>query len=103
VNAATDTGVTALMAAVNSNPGAVPVLLAHGADVSATDVQGADALLAAALQGDANVIAALLKHGAEPFQARAGGLTPVAAAEAAGHADIARILRAAPPESTTSI
>jgi ankyrin repeat protein len=89
----TDTGVTALMAAVTSNPDAVSILLRHGAEVSAADVQGTDALLAASLQGNPGVIAELLKYGAEPFQPRGGGLTPVAAAEAAGHTDIARILR----------
>jgi ankyrin repeat protein len=92
-NAATDTGVTPLMAAVSCNPAAVGLLLKHGTDISRVDEQGTDAMLAAALQGDAQVIAALIQHGADPFQRRATGMSPVEAAEAAGHAEIASIIR----------
>src|SRR5207253_809434 len=92
-NAATDTGVTPLMAAVTNNPAIVRFLLTCGAEVGQIDSQGTDAMLAAALQGNPEVIAALLQSGADPCARRASGMTPVEAAEAAGHAEIAAILR----------
>lgn len=44
----------------------VELLLAHGADVAATNIHGATALMAAAAGGDVESVRLLLKHGANP-------------------------------------
>jgi len=93
VNARTSQGVTALMAAVNSHPEAIPLLLEHGAGINAADQSGLSALHAAAAMGRTEVVRLLVESGADPRQLTANGLTAFSIAEAGGHAEIADFLR----------
>ncbi len=77
VNAASKTGVTPLMVAssVQGNIAAVRYLIAHHADVRATDQVGSDALVLAGLKSDAEVEQFLLQNGADPRHADKAGFT----------------------------
>jgi ankyrin repeat protein len=81
------------MAAVNSNPGAIPLLLAQGADIDATDQGGIGALHAAAAMGKVDVVRLLVESGADKERVTANGLTALSVAEAAGHPEIVEFLR----------
>jgi ankyrin repeat protein len=81
------------MAAVNSHPEAIPLLLAHGAQINAADQSGLSALHAAAAMGRTAVVRLLVESGADPQQLTANGLTALSIAEAGGHAEIADFLR----------
>jgi ankyrin repeat protein len=94
-NAATDAGITPLMAAAGGNSAAAQILLEHGADSGAADNQGMDALFFAAMNGDVKLVTALIQRGANPFRAAANGVTAAGAAESAGHTELAAILRSA--------
>src|SRR6202034_4186259 len=89
----TSQGVTALMAAVNSHPEAIPLLLAQGVELNAADQSGLTALHAAAAMGRTEVVRLLVESGADPQQLTASGLTPLRIAEAGGHAEIADFLQ----------
>ncbi len=93
VNGHTVEGVTPLMAAVNSNPDAIPLLLAQGADLNASDQAGIGALHAAAAMGKADVVRLLVESGADKEQMTANGLTALRVAEAAGHPEIVEFLQ----------
>jgi len=82
------------MAAVNSHPEAIPVLLSQGADVNAADQSGLTALHAAAAMGRTEAVRLLVESGADVAQLTASGLTALSIAEAGGHAEIADFLRA---------
>ena len=82
------------MAAVNSHPESVPLLLAQGADINAADQSGLTALHAAAAMGRTEVVRTLIESGADSTQLTASGLTALAIAEAGGHAEIGDFLRA---------
>lgn len=66
VNVRSALGHTPLMVTARSanSHEAVEFLLAHGADVNATNIDGATALMAAAAGGDEKTVQLLLKHGA---------------------------------------
>jgi ankyrin repeat protein len=81
------------MAAVNSHPEAIPMLLAHGADINAADQSGLSALHAAAAMGLTDVVQLLVQSGADREQLTSSGLTALDIAEAGGHTQIADFLR----------
>jgi len=81
------------MAAVNSNPEAVDILLSRGAYLNAADQNGITALHAAAAMGKTGTVRRLVEAGADTQLLTANGLTALAVAEAAGHAEIANFLR----------
>ena len=99
INARTSQGVTPLMAAVNSHPEAIPLLLAQGAGINAADQSGLTALHAAAAMGRTEVVRTLVESGADAAQLTASGLTALSIAEAGGHAEIADFLRTAAASS----
>lgn len=69
------------------------MLLAHGADVRATDAGGHTALHHAAFRDDVGLVNTLLAHGADPAARNRDGKTALALAEEHGHAAVARRLR----------
>lgn len=77
VNAASKTGVTPLMIAcsVHGNVAAVQYLIAHHADVRATDQFDSDALVLAGLKSDPEIERLLLASGANPHHADKEGFT----------------------------
>ena len=68
-------------------------LLAHGADVRATDAGGHAALHHAAFRDDVSLVNTLLAHGADPEARTHDGKTALAIAEERGRAAVARRLR----------
>jgi ankyrin repeat protein len=68
-------------------------LLAHGADVRATDAGGHTALHHAAFRDDVALVNTLLAHGADPAARTRGGKTALVIAEEQGHRTVARRLR----------
>lgn len=68
-------------------------LLAHGADVSATDAGGYTALHHAAFRDDVGLVNTVLAHGADPTAENRDGKTALALAEAHGRAAVVRRLR----------
>lgn len=68
-------------------------LLAHGADVRATDAGGHTALHHAAFQDDVGLVNTLLAHGADPTARNHDGKTALAIVEERGHTAVARRLR----------
>jgi uncharacterized protein len=69
------------------------VLLAAGADTTATQRHGYTPLHAAAQHGDDELVELFLSAGADPTAALDDGATPADLAERAGHADVARRIR----------
>jgi ankyrin repeat protein len=74
------------------------LLLAAGADVTATQHAGVTPLHAAAQHGDDEMVELFLSAGADPAARDEGGATPADLADAAGHVDVARRLRRAPAQ-----
>ena len=68
-------------------------LLAHGAEVRATDASGHTALHHAAFRDDVGLVNTVLAHGADPTARNRDGKTALAIAEERGHAAVARRLR----------
>jgi ankyrin repeat protein len=71
------------------------LLLAAGADVTATQHGGVTPLHAAAQHGDDEMVELFLSAGADPGVREDGGATPADLADVAGHVDVARRLRTA--------
>jgi ankyrin repeat protein len=93
VNATGPEGVTALMAAALSAPGAVPDLLAAGANVNAKDnLNRETALYYACRQGDLQVVEELVNHGAEVNTKTMFDRTPLEYAVAADSAPVVQYL-----------
>jgi len=82
-----------IMAAIRGNTAILQSLLDAGADVNATNIQGATALHSAAQEGHSESVALLLKVGADPH---ASGLkqqvTPLFLAAQGGHVPVMRAL-----------
>ena len=68
-------------------------LLAHGADVRATDAGGHTALHHAAFRGDVGLVGTVLAHGADPAARTHDGKTALTIAEEHRHVAVARRLR----------
>lgn len=68
-------------------------LLAHGADVRATDAGGHTALHHAAFRDDVGLVNTVLAYGADPTARNRDGKTALTIAEERGHAAVARRLR----------
>ena len=90
---ATDGWTPLHLAAFFGRAEAVDVLLAHGADVRATDAGGHTSLHHAAFRDDVGLVNALLAHGADATAKNGDGKTALAIAEAHSHAAVARRLR----------
>ena len=73
--------------------GMARALLAHGADVNATQEGGFTALHAAAQNGNVGLIRLLLDHGANPQSRAQDGKTPLALALEGKHEDAAKWLQ----------
>jgi CubicO group peptidase (beta-lactamase class C family) len=84
-------------AALNDNAGMIAWLLAHGADIDATNTTGFTALHHAAESGSADAAAALLDAGADTTLRNAQGETAADVARRKGHEDLARRLATARP------
>lgn len=93
VNAADDTGETALMrAAAGGRVELVDILLAGGADPRAKNAAGRTALMGAAESGQASIVETLLGRGAERDAADAEGWTALRLAAFEGRAGVLKIL-----------
>jgi ankyrin repeat protein len=77
------------------------LLLAAGADVTATQHGGYTPLHEAAQHGDVEMVELFLSAGADPTTRVGDGGTPADLAEAAGHPDVAKRLREVAAERTT--
>lgn len=64
------------------------MLLSHGAEVDACNLEGVTSLVVAAEQGHAHVVKALLEHGARPTRAAGNGATPLFVAAKNGHSEV---------------
>src|SRR6266496_2042988 len=92
---------TPLINAVSAGQvGAVRVLLASGADVNASDVNGISALIEAADKGRSKTTRLLLKSGANVNTSTRGLGTALSAAERSGYNDIVAMLRQAGARTT---
>lgn len=96
LDARSDDGTTALMAAVQRRDGAMAeALLARGAAADLADGRGFTALHRACEMGELAVVEALLARGADPERAASTGHTPRALAAARGEAAVVAALGAA--------
>lgn len=82
-------------AAINNHPDAIRWLLAHGANIEATNLTGYTALHHAAEYGSVDATRVLLLAGADPKHTNLEGVTPLARARLEGHLDVAELLEAA--------
>jgi len=82
-------------AAINNRAAAIRFLLAHGAEVEATNLTGFTALHHAAEYGSLDAARVLLAAGADPRHTNFEGVTPLARARLEGHLDVAELLEAA--------
>jgi serine/threonine-protein phosphatase 6 regulatory ankyrin repeat subunit B len=96
VNHANDLGETSLiLAACHGYLEVVTVLIDHGADIDALDVDHNTALLRASQSGHAPIVAFLLAHGAELDFINSSGMTALLLAIAQGangHVEVVRLL-----------
>lgn len=85
-----------MRAAEFSQSRVVEILLAHGADPNAADVNGRTALITASYVGDALTVAKLLAANADPNAADSPyGFTPLLNATFKGHVEVVKLLLAA--------
>jgi ankyrin repeat protein len=82
-------------AAINNRPAAIRLLLAHGAQLEATNLTGFTALHHAAEYGSVDAARVLLAAGADPKHTNFEGMTPLARARQEGHREVAELLEAA--------
>ncbi|HSZ17358.1 MAG TPA: ankyrin repeat domain-containing protein [Terracidiphilus sp.] len=82
--------------ALGRNTSAIELLLAHGADVNATQAGGYTAIFSAATANRKDLAELLLNHGANPQIASDDGKTPAEFARERGHADLAAWLEGIP-------
>ena len=94
VNAATPSGVTALMmAAFGGHEDVVRLLLVNGAKVNIQSENGVTALISAAKKGHQAVVELLLEKSSRTDMTTDHGLTAAEVAEAEGHSDLAQLIR----------
>jgi len=99
----TEKGLTPLhYTALRNKPLIMEALLKCGANVHATEANGATALHGAVFHGNLEVCRLLLKAGANPMLPDKHGYTPVFLAERGGHAEILALLRKALPENSST-
>ena len=82
-------------AAINNRVDAIRFLLAHGANIEATNRTGFTALHHAAEAGSVDATRVLLAAGADPKHTNLEGMTPLARARLEGHVEVAELLEAA--------
>src|SRR6267378_8644704 len=82
-------------AAINNRADAIRFLLAHGAQIEATNFTGFTALHHAAEYGSLDAARVLLAAGADPKHTNLEGVTPLARARQEGHVEVAELLAAA--------
>lgn len=82
--------------ALGKNPSAIELLVAHGADVNATQAGGFTAIFSAAAANRIDLAEMLMEHGANPHHASDEGKTPADFARERGHAEFADWLDALP-------
>jgi len=82
-------------AAINNRADAIRFLLAHGANIEATNLTGFTALHHAAEYGSLDAARVLLAAGADPKHTNLEGVTPLARARQEGHVEVADLLAAA--------
>jgi ankyrin repeat protein len=82
-------------AAINNRVDAIRFLLAHGAQIEATNKTGFTALHHAAEAGSVDAARVLLAAGADPKHTNLEGMTPLARARLEGHTAVAELLEAA--------
>lgn len=99
VNAATEYGTTALIAATTDDDGfrsanrdCVALLIAHGASVNAKDRQGFTPLMGASFYGDLEVVKILVDNGADLSARDNQGQTALSLAKQSRRHDIAKFL-----------
>ena len=91
-----DQGQTALLlAAVKGRTEAVKFLLAHGADLGGSDINGTTPLMAAAVSGSLPTVQLLLDHQADPTVRNNDDLTAAAIATYLKKPAVAALLRKA--------
>jgi ankyrin repeat protein len=69
------------------------ILIAHGADVNASQAEDFTPLQAAAANGQAEMVRLLLDHGADPSARTKDGRSALDMAQALGHAEVVEILK----------
>jgi uncharacterized protein len=82
--------------ALGKNPSTIELLVAHGADVNATQAGGFTAIFSAAAANRIDLAEMLMEHGAHPHHASDEGKTPADFARERGHAEFAEWLDALP-------
>jgi uncharacterized protein len=75
--------------ALGKNPSTVELLIAHGADVNATQAGGFTPIFAAATANRKDLAELLVNQGANPHQANEQGKTPADVARERGHTEMA--------------
>lgn len=80
--------------ALGKNTATIEILLAHGADVNATQASGFTAIFSAAMANRKDLAELLLAHGADPHHKSAAGKTPADFARERGHYELATWLDA---------
>lgn len=82
--------------ALGKNPSTIELLIAHGADVNATQAGGFTAIYSAAAANRIDLAEMLMEHGANPHYTSEQGKTPADFAREHGHADLAAWFDALP-------
>jgi ankyrin repeat protein len=75
--------------ALGRNPSTIELLIAHGADVNATQAGGFTAIYSTAAANRIDLAEMLMEHGANPHSTNEQGKTPADFAREHGHADLA--------------
>jgi uncharacterized protein len=75
--------------ALGKNPSTIELLIAHGADVNATQVGGFTPIFAAATANRKDLAELLVNHGANPRHENEQGKTPADLARERGHSELA--------------